>query len=93
MDTFDRPEHEFAYLGWLAAHPDGFVVNTSRPKASAGYLKLHAATCRSISELQPRYRHFTGGAYQKACSTDRAELERWARGIGGRLDPCGRCRP
>jgi hypothetical protein len=36
------------YLRWLARHPTGYVINTyARPSAS--YLKLHRATCASIS--------------------------------------------
>lgn len=89
---FDAPEDEPRYLDWLSANPAGFVVNTARPRPSPGYLKLHTATCRSISELPSGYKRFTSGQYQKVCSTDLPELERWARvEVGGSLDPCGRC--
>jgi hypothetical protein len=32
-----------AYLSWLAAHPDSFVINTTR-MPSAAYLMLHRAS-------------------------------------------------
>jgi hypothetical protein len=39
------------YLRWLAAHHDGFVLNTERaPKPS--YLVLHRACCPKITRLQ-----------------------------------------
>jgi hypothetical protein len=40
------------YLAWLSGHPDGFVINTySSP--SPTYVRLHQATCSTISRLQP----------------------------------------
>jgi len=61
------------YLAWLSGHPDGFVINTySSP--SPAYLKLHQATCSTISRLQPGAKTFTGGQYSKICG-DRDELE------------------
>ena len=37
------------YLGWLAANPDGFVVNV-RQVAGPNYAVLHRATCRTIGD-------------------------------------------
>jgi hypothetical protein len=52
------------YMLWLAQHPNGFVINTySAP--SAAYLKLHLASCPSISRLQPTATTFTEGEYSK----------------------------
>jgi len=52
------------YLIWVSQHPGGFVIDTyTRP--SRAYLKLHQATCPSISRLQPGARTFTGGAVQQ----------------------------
>lgn len=78
------------YQRWLAQHPAGFVINThSRPSAS--YLKLHRATCPSISRLQRGATTFTHGDYSKLCG-DRTELEREARRLGGAAQAsCTQC--
>ncbi len=76
-------------LRWLAQHPAAFVINTySRP--SAAYLKLHRATCASITRLQANARTFTDGEYSKLCG-DRAELEQQGRRLGGTAQPCPQC--
>ena len=43
--------NDAGYLDWLTRHTDGFVINTYATP-SPGYLKLHHATCSSISRLQ-----------------------------------------
>jgi hypothetical protein len=56
MQHFVRDD--LCYLRCLAQHPADFVINTySRPSAS--YLKLHRATCPSISGLQQGATIFT----------------------------------
>jgi len=64
------------YLGWLARNPGGFVINTYA-KPTAAYLKLHHASCSTISRLQPRARTFTDGEYSKLCGS-RAGLKEHA---------------
>ena len=77
------------YLAWISGHPDGFVINTyTRP--SRAYLKLHQATCPTISHLQRGARTFTDGEYSKICGT-RAELEGHARRLDGTAQPCPLC--
>jgi hypothetical protein len=77
------------YLTWISEHPCGFVVNTyTRP--SRAYLKLHQATCPTISRLQKGARTFTGGEYSKLCGS-RAELEEHAHRLGGAAQPCPLC--
>jgi hypothetical protein len=77
------------YMRWLAQHPTGFVINTySSP--SAAYLKLHRATCASITRLQRNATTFTGGEYSKLCG-DRIELEQHARRLGGTAQRCTNC--
>jgi hypothetical protein len=90
MSRMQHYVHDDAgYLAWISRHPDGFVLNTyTRP--SRAYLKLHQATCSSISRLQPRARTFTEGDYSKLCG-GRAELEVHARGLGGTAQPCPLC--
>jgi hypothetical protein len=77
------------YRGWLAQHPDGFVINTYS-KPSPAYLKLHHASCRTISCLQPPGRTFTEGEYSKLCG-GRGELEEHAHRLGGSAQPCPHC--
>ena len=76
---------DVSYLAWLSGHPDGFVINTySSP--SPAYLKLHQATCSTISRLQPGAKTFTDGQYSKICG-GRNEVEGHARSLGGSARP------
>jgi hypothetical protein len=86
MDRFvdDDP----GYLDWVARHPDGFVVNTGRTP-TASYLMLHRAVCGTITGRPAMGSTFTGD-YAKVCG-DRAELEGFARQLGGQAQPCGLC--
>jgi hypothetical protein len=79
-----------SYLGWLAQHPDGFVLNTTHPP-SASYLMLHRANCRTINGQPANGKTFTGD-YEKVCGS-RDELEALARTVGGEAQGCGLCRP
>jgi hypothetical protein len=60
------------YDDWLAQHPRWLVINTyTRP--SPAYLKLHRASCRTISYLEPPGKSsFTEGDYSKLCGGRRA---------------------
>lgn len=87
MQTF--LDDDRGYLAWLAGHPDGYVVNADRPPNSS-YLRLHRATCRTIS-AQPA----TGSAWTvtstKICG-ERQELADWARReVSSVLSPCATC--
>lgn len=77
------------YLGWLAAHPGGFVINADRTPRPA-YLRLHRASCRTINGRPARGGRWTKD-YIKVCG-DREELESWARfEVGGKVQPCPTC--
>jgi hypothetical protein len=76
------------YLGWLARHPDGYVINTGRAPTAA-YLMLHRAACGTIRGTPARGTTFTGD-YVKVCG-ERVELEAFARRLGGEPKPCGLC--
>jgi hypothetical protein len=81
------------YRAWLTAHPDGFVINTT-PRYSRTYLKLHRATCPSVSQLQPGYSTWTAGAYIKVCGLTRVAIQEWAhRVVGAALQDGCACRP
>jgi hypothetical protein len=87
---FERDDE--GYLAWLAAHPDGYVLNTYM-HVTSDYLVLHRARCRTINRPLAADRTWTF-AYGKTCSDDRAELEAWALSVGGRpAHPCGICLP
>ena len=77
------------YLAWISGHPADFVINTYKRPSSA-YLKLHQATCPTISRLQQGARTFTDGEYSKICGS-RTELEGHARRLGGTAQPCPIC--
>ncbi len=91
MRTFDHDDA--GYLAWIDANPHGLVVNAYR-RPTPDYLILHRATCKSISRTPPEPIRWTTSAFIKVCSTNRPELERWARETtGGTLSPCGMCHP
>lgn len=79
-------DNDAGYLDWLAGHPGGFVINTSR-RPSAAYLMLHRANCWTITRLQPKATTFTGD-YTKLCG-GRVDLEAHARRLGGTAQACG----
>jgi hypothetical protein len=64
------------YRAWIAANPNGFVLNTT-PGVSASYLKLHRASCLFVSDPDQAQGAWTERDYIKVCSTDRDALNRW----------------
>ncbi len=90
LEVFDHDD--VAYLSWLAANPNGFVVNGGRP-ALASYIVLHRASCGTISGTPARGGTWTI-AYRKLCAPTRTELEGWAgQEVGASPSPCGLCNP
>jgi hypothetical protein len=85
-------------LAWLAAHPDGFVLNLSRTCAP-GYIVLHRASCSSISNYTRMARPggFTERQYAKVCAESEGDLRTWVqrhgRPDGSFTTRCQRCRP
>jgi len=84
------------YLVWIAAHPDGFVLNVRCP-ADSRCVVLHRANCASISNDTYEPNAFTGRKHHKICATSEAELKLAAKSEG-RLDGtfskrCGLCVP
>jgi hypothetical protein len=82
-------DDDAGYQAWTAGHSPCFVINTYRAP-SAAYLKLHRASCKTITGEPARGLTFTGGDYSKVCG-DRDDLETFARSLGGHADPCGLC--
>ncbi len=86
------------YWKWLAAHPDGFVLNTGRgitPK----YRVIHKASCRAIQTYTGLARSggFTERQYVKLCGDSIEDLHIWLRHSGHADEPpprlCHRCNP
>ena len=88
IQQFEDAESE--YLEWLAAHPEGYVLNSERhPKPNN--LVLHRARCKSISTTWSNY---TTRDYIKTCSESRDQLAQWARSAdGGHPRDCALCKP
>lgn len=80
------------YLAWLAAHDDGFVLNTYAHVA-AGYLVVHRARCRTINRDLAAGKVWTV-QYGKACADSVDELLAWAsERTSGTAHGCGLCQP
>ena len=78
-----QPRNDDAFIAWLDANPNGYVINTER--SGRGYVMLHRATCNFIRKWPP----FIGPSYVKYCSTSVDQLEDWAvQRTGG---PAPRC--
>ena len=88
-----------AYLRWVAAHPEGFVVNMRR-RPDSEYFVLHRARCKSIQ----RHRNmdgepggFTERSYRKLCASSVSVLEDELRRLMGARTgiskQCSRCGP
>ena len=78
-----QPPDDAAYLAWLDANPDGYVINTE--PGGRGYARLHRATCDTIRTRPP----FIGPFYIKLCSTSVEEFDEWAFQLRGA--PAQRC--
>lgn len=80
------------YLAWLAAHPDGYVINILR-NHSATTARVHRADCRTISGQNPQGGPWIG-KYVKVCAEQLAELDQWAtKQVGQAIPPCKICQP
>ncbi len=84
------------YLAWIAANPNGFVLNVRR-MADPDYVVLHRANCGSISTDKREPGAYTTRDYRKICAASVAELQRAAkregRSDGSFSKRCGLCRP
>lgn len=81
-------DNEDGYRDWLAANPDGFVLNTTRVP-SAPYLILHRSSCRTIN--RPADQRAWTHDYGKACANTRSAIEAWARVTTGGVSECRLC--
>ena len=75
------------YRDWLRTYSGGWVLNKGAPSYG---LKLHLATCRTISKPGVPY---TSRDLFKVCSTDRAALMAYARRTAEPSIECPSCDP
>ena len=87
-----------AYIDWVTANPNGFVINTSKGKR-LDYRVLHAADCSYVNKLQGSAQEggFTERNYIKICSLSVDSLREWTKLEGetsGKFtQECARCKP
>jgi hypothetical protein len=87
VETFQ--DDDAGYRAWLYGNLGGYVVNALRG-VNPGEPILHRATCDTITPTPDR--SWTT-EYIKVCSTDRFQLESWARAHDRRLVGCEFCDP
>jgi hypothetical protein len=71
MAIFQPPDDE-AYLAWLDANSNGYVINAE--PGGRGYVLLHRATCTHMRSHPP----FINATYIMVCSDSLSELDLWA---------------
>ena len=87
MSIAEFRDNDAAFLAWLSAHGDGYVINIGR--GGRGYARLHRADCGTITRRPP-----LTGPYIKICSVSLAELGHWsAQRPGATVSSCGTCHP
>ncbi len=88
VERFDHDDQ--AYLQWVAANPDGFVLDL--PRGEPGGALLHRATCERLADDQAGG-GWTAGSLRLA-SGEKWRLDDWAEGELGRPAPrCQVCSP
>jgi hypothetical protein len=88
VETFQ--DDDPGYRTWIYANLAGYVVNALRGPNPGGPI-LHRATCDWITPSPDKA--WTTGDYVKICSTNRFELESWARQYDRRVIACEFCDP
>lgn len=77
---------DFSYLGWLTAHPNGWVLNV--PQVGSGTIVKHQSRCGTIRGA----RDWTGGNYYKVVGEVGESLDRWLSiNWSGSVRQCGHC--
>ncbi|MGH2893183.1 MAG: hypothetical protein ACRDPM_07940, partial [Solirubrobacteraceae bacterium] len=71
MSSQEFRDRDGDYLNWIAAHPDGFVINVQRSHSPID-ARLHQASCWTIRG--GRGRALTD-QWVKVCSIDPTEIE------------------
>lgn len=66
-----------AYLRWIEAHPNDFVANVDTPQRRPEYPMVHSTQHKLLSS--DKVGSYTDGDYEKVCSDDLTELEKWSK--------------
>jgi hypothetical protein len=88
IKKFSQPGDNERYQDWLAANPEGYVVNIGRSGRS-NHALLHRATCKWIKELHGRGTTFVD-QWVKWCSTSEEKLQEEVKEERGA--PAERCK-
>jgi hypothetical protein len=85
-------DDDAGYLAWLAAYPNGYVINILRSH-NATEARVHHADCRTINGQNPLAAGWTS-QYVKVCAEQLAEPDQWASDqVGGPIPRCQTCHP
>src|ERR1700722_11210779 len=92
MSVREFRDDDDGYLEWIAAHPDGYVINIlSSHNAMAA--RMHRADCWTINRQTTSGKAWTD-QYVKVCAKHVAELDNWANDrVGESIPRCGICHP
>lgn len=66
MPHYLSDDNEPAFLEWMAAHPDGFVVNIDKAHTSKHYPLAHHANCKTLHNRD----NYANDCYQNYAGTD-----------------------
>jgi hypothetical protein len=90
VTVFQDDDH--GYRAWLAANPDGWVINIQRA-LNPSDARLHHGACRTITGEPTRGTTWTG-PYIKICSAELSHADAWAISYTGTTSVrCGTCKP
>lgn len=78
-----------AYIGWLEANPNGFVVNMHTLGKNKSL--LHRARCMHL--YPPETGKVHTGTFPKACSCDLDDVRQWVIASGSTIELCTTCKP
>jgi hypothetical protein len=92
MSVREFRDDDADYLAWIAAHPDGYVINIARNYYVTA-ARVHHADCWTINRQTASGNAWTG-PYVKVCAERVAELDKWANNrVGESIPRCGICHP
>ena len=85
-------DDEDAYLTWVHANQDGYVVNCDKACVMSMYPMIHRAIHKSM--WTPKRKNYTTGDYFKVCSRSASDLGVWAANRKMTMTRClvGKCR-
>jgi hypothetical protein len=96
-ETIRFNDDDLGYLAWIAAHPEGFVLNVRCPPDDH-WVVLHRANCKSISNNSYEPNALTGRKHHKICASNEADVNLLPKVKGGAMARaffrrCSLCRP